>query len=329
VIFLMIMCASMQNIEPKDSVPKINVAVGVIKDGQDRVLIAKRKAHVHQGGLWEFSGGKFEAGENAESALSRELLEELNIKPIKTSPLIELSFAYPEINVRLHVYEVHAFIGEVIAREGQVIKWVAKSELDHYAFPEANKAILTAIKLGRQYAIINGSNIKQVLQDLDDVSAQGVGVVQIRAKHLNAQDAEQLISAVKAKCNVLQLNYLFNSQNIVAKTSGAGMHLTSSDLMRLKRRPESSGFVAASCHSLQELRRAEQLGLDFVVLSPVNKTASHPDASPLGWLKFTQWVAGVNLPVFALGGVNKEDYDLSLSSGAQGISGIRLFKVNK
>jgi 8-oxo-dGTP diphosphatase len=71
------------------------------------------------------------------------------------------------------------------------------------------------------------------------------------------------------------------------------------------------------------------LGLDFVVLSPVNKTVSHSEANPLGWQQFSQWVAQINLPVFALGGVDKQDYDLALSCGAQGIAGISLFKVNK
>ena len=324
--FPMIMCASMQNIEPKSSLSRVNVAVGVIKDTQGRILIAQRKTDAHLGGLWEFPGGKFEVGENAESALRRELFEELNIKPIKATPLIELNFDYPEVSVRLHVYEVSHFSGEVIAREGQDFRWIIKAELDQYPFPEANKAILSAIKLGRQYAIINGDNIKQVLRDLHDVAAQGVNLVQVRAKNLNRQDAEQLIRVVKVECDVLQLGCLLNSQIIGAKASGAGVHLTSSDLMVLNQRPESAGFVAASCHSLQELRQAERLGLDFVVLSPVNKTASHLEANPLGWQQFSQWVAQINLPVFALGGVGKQDYDLALSCGAQGISGISLFK---
>ena len=327
--FPMIMCASMQNTEPKNDLSRVNVAVGVIKDAQGRILITQRKADAHLGGLWEFPGGKFEVGENAESALSRELFEELNIRPINTSPLIELSFDYPEVSVRLHVYEVNRFSGEVIAREGQGFRWITTAELDQYQFPEANKVILSAIKVGRQYAIINGENIKQVLRGLHDVAAQGVNLVQVRAKNLNRQDAEQLIRVVRAECDVLQLEYLLNSQIIGAKASGAGVHLTSSDLMMLKQRPENAGLVAASCHNLRELRQAERLGLDFVVLSPVNKTASHLEANPLGWQQFSQWVAQINLPVFALGGVGRQDYDLALSCGAQGISGISLFKSNK
>ena len=327
--FLMIMCASMQNIEPKPGLSRLNVAVGVIKDTQDRILITQRKADVHLGGLWEFPGGKFEVGEDAESALSRELFEELNIKPIKAAPLIELNFDYPEVSVRLYVYEVSHFSGDVIAREGQDFRWIIKGELDQYQFPEANKAILSAIKLERQYAIINGENIKQVLRGLHGVAAQGVNLVQVRAKNLNRQDAEQLIRMVKTECGVLQLECLFNSQIIGAKESGAGVHLTSSDLMVLNQRPESVGFVAASCHSLQELRQAERLGLDFVVLSPVKKTVSHSEADPLGWQQFSQWVAQINLPVFALGGIDKQDYGLALSCGAQGISGISLFKSHK
>ena len=325
-IFPMIMYVLMQNIEPKGGAIRVNVAVGIIQDAQSRILIARRKADAHLAGLWEFPGGKLEAGESAVEALSRELFEELNIKPISTAPLIELNFDYQEVSVRLHVYEVSRFSGEVIAQERQDFKWINEGELDQYRFPEANKAILSAIKLGRQYAIIGSDNIKQ---DLHDISAQGVDLVQIRAKHLNRQDARDLMNTVKSECAVLRLKYLLNSQIMGAQTSGAGLHLTSSDMMILKRRPEGKRVVAASCHNLQELRQAERLGLDFVVLSPVNKTVSHSEANPLGWQQFSQWVAQINLPVFALGGVDKQDYDLALSCGAQGIAGISLFKVNK
>ena len=57
--------------------------------------------------------------------------------------------------------EVHKFEGMPVGREGQLLKWVGLDELDSYEFPAANKPILAAIKLGRQYAIIGGNNIQQ------------------------------------------------------------------------------------------------------------------------------------------------------------------------
>jgi 8-oxo-dGTP diphosphatase len=85
------------------------------------------------------------------------------------------------------------------------------------------------------------------------------------------------------------------------------------------------GWVGASCHDLHELQQAQRLGLDYVLLSPVLPTPSHPDAVPLGWQRFTQWVEQVNLPVYALGGVGLESLDLAKQYGAQGIAAIRAF----
>lgn len=304
----------------------IDVAVGVIRDKDGRVLIAKRKNDVHQGGLWEFPGGKLEQLETDVQALNRELLEELNIQPKSSSPLIICNYNYPNLNVRLHVHEVHKFDGIPIGCEGQSLKWVSLDELGNYRFPAANKPILTAIKLGRQYAIIGGKNAQQVLSSLERIAKLGVTLVQIRVKDLSGREAELLMEQVRHKCSELNLSYLLNSQMPGQRNSDEGLHLSSTDLMTVIQRPEGSGFVAASCHSLQELRKAESLALDFAVLSPVKQTSSHLEAKPLGWELFKEWVANVNIPVFALGGIKTQDFEQAIACGAQGISGIGLYK---
>jgi thiamine monophosphate synthase len=81
--------------------------------------------------------------------------------------------------------------------------------------------------------------------------------------------------------------------------------------------------LSASCHDAQELQQAENLGLDFVVLSPVLPTRSHPDAEVLGWQKFSQLCEQISLPVYALGGMSTELMPKSWMHGAQGIAGIR------
>jgi len=304
----------------------VNVAVGVVRDKAGRVLIAKRKDGAHQGGLWEFPGGKVEPAESDQQALNRELFEELGIKPKSSSPLIAISHKYPECHVCLHVREVHDYVGEPIGREGQMCSWVRVEELSSYKFPVANKPIISAIVLGRQYAIISGSDAQHVLRNLECAYAQGAQLVQIRAKELKAVDAKELMAMVRARCSELGMGFLINSQMPVKRMLEDGLHLTSSDLMVLKQRPECSGFVAASCHSLLELRKAEQLALDFAVLSPVKQTISHPGAEVLGWQQFSAWVDKVNIPVFALGGLARKDYEKALECGAQGISGISLYK---
>ncbi|MBT3812897.1 MAG: Nudix family hydrolase [Gammaproteobacteria bacterium] len=307
---------------------RVDVAIGVVRDKIGRILIARRKDDAHLGGFWEFPGGKFEGDEDASEALNRELFEELNIKPKSSSSLIKVNYSYPDINVQLHVREVHDFEGTPVSREGQSLKWLTLHELNNYTFPEANKPILSAIKLGRQYAIIGGKSVPEVLLELDDIAKQGVSLVQIRVKGLSELDTEKILEAARIRCHELSLTYLINSQMPVKNNQvDEGVHLTSSDLMSLSQRPENTGFVGASCHSLQELRKVEELALDFAVLSPVMPTSSHPEARALGWQQFGDWVAEVNIPVFALGGIRKQDFEQAITSGAQGISGISLFSA--
>jgi len=316
----------MQNIEPKSKPQRIDVAVGVVFDSVGRILIAQRKADSHQGGLWEFPGGKFELNEDVEQALGRELSEELGIKPIKTRPLIKLDYSYPDVDVRLHVVEVNEFSGDAKGREGQPIRWVSKSELYKYTFPKANKVILSALKVGRQYAIINIDSVEQVLSDLVGVAEQGVRLVQLRAEAVVDQNSKSIAESVAAKCAELNVICLFNSRIVGVSNGDCGLHLTSRDLMVLDKRPIVNGFVAASCHSKGELKKAEELGLDFVVLSPVKKTKSHPEVEPLGWQRFKSWVNDANIPVYALGGMCEKDMEMALSCGAQGLAGIGMYQ---
>ncbi|MCL1078769.1 8-oxo-dGTP diphosphatase MutT [Parashewanella spongiae] len=124
---------------------RIHVAVGVIIDPTDRILIAKRPEHLHQGGKWEFPGGKVEIGETTEQALIRELKEEVNLTVFSSEPFIKLSFDYPDKQVLLDVHSVIAFTGQAKGMEDQQIKWVSKAEVIEYNFPEANQPILEKI----------------------------------------------------------------------------------------------------------------------------------------------------------------------------------------
>lgn len=122
---------------------EVKVAAGVIeRDGQ--VLVTQRAAKAHQGGLWEFPGGKLESGESAEQALVRELAEELNIQVTQQAPLIEISHDYGDKQVRLFVFVVRAFEGEPQGLEGQPMQWVAAADLNTLSFPAANLPIIQA-----------------------------------------------------------------------------------------------------------------------------------------------------------------------------------------
>ncbi len=129
-----------------DKVSIVHVAVGVILNSAGQIFIAKRADHLHQGGLWEFPGGKVDAGETVQQALSRELREELAIAVTSCSALMEIRHDYGDKSVLLDVWIVDAFEGEAIGNEGQETAWVDVSELRAYEFPQANEAIIAAIE---------------------------------------------------------------------------------------------------------------------------------------------------------------------------------------
>ncbi|CAA0109835.1 8-oxo-dGTP diphosphatase [Halioglobus japonicus] len=124
----------------------VHVAVGVILDAQRNILITRRAPQAHQGDLWEFPGGKVEAGESLLQALTRELHEELGIAIGRTSALLEINHDYGDKKVLLDVHIVWEFSGEAIPQEGQPMAWVAAPELSSYTFPAANKPIVEAVE---------------------------------------------------------------------------------------------------------------------------------------------------------------------------------------
>lgn len=129
-------------LSPKSALSRLEVVVAIITNSQDEVLVARRAAHKHQGGLWEFPGGKVEAGERLEAALSREIYEELGISVQKAQPFMQLTHDYPDKTIILHVWQVTQFQGEAYGKEQQPIAWVPKAELLNLSFPEANQVIL-------------------------------------------------------------------------------------------------------------------------------------------------------------------------------------------
>ncbi|WP_412971379.1 8-oxo-dGTP diphosphatase MutT [Glaciecola sp. MF2-115] len=127
---------------------QVHVAVGVVRRN-NTFFICKRADHQHQGGKWEFPGGKVEPGESVEEALDRELHEEIGIRVLNSSELIEIAHEYPDKRVLLSVLFVNEFSAEPFGKEGQLHKWVALNELRNIDFPEANAAIVDAILLNR------------------------------------------------------------------------------------------------------------------------------------------------------------------------------------
>lgn len=313
--------------EPNANSRPVHVLAGVIRNASGEVLIARRHIHTHLGGLWEFPGGKLETGEDRFGGLVRELREELGIRVTDAQPLIQVPYAYPEKTVLLDVWEVQGYVGEVIGLEGQALQWVAPGELHEWPMPPADRPIVTAIRIPDRYLITPepGGDREAFLQQLEDRLSQGIRLVQLRAKRLDDQDYEALAKCALAICVSRGATLLLNHRPEMAQRVGAhGVHLNSRRLRRLRTRPLDGTFlVAASCHTREELMHGQKLGLDFAVLGAVNSTPTHPDAIPLGWRQFADWIADIAFPVYALGGMSVADIETSRRSGGQGIAAIR------
>lgn len=123
----------------------VRVAVGVVVKDSD-VFVSLRPDNVHQGGKWEFPGGKVEQNETVETALARELKEEIDIDIASSQPLIVINHDYGDKQVSLEVRVVDQFSGQPHGKEGQQTRWVAIGDLEPNDFPAANEAIIHALR---------------------------------------------------------------------------------------------------------------------------------------------------------------------------------------
>ena len=136
----------------------VEVAVGVIKRN-NRIFISKRADELHQGGLWEFPGGKREQNESLEQALARELHEEVGIDVIEQNEFLLIEHDYGDKKVRLDVRLVERFSGEPCHQENQTSQWVDIADLANFSFPAANRVIVE--KLQKESELVKAEKSKK------------------------------------------------------------------------------------------------------------------------------------------------------------------------
>src|SRR5215470_11291406 len=127
--------------------PIVLVAAVALLNRDGKVLIARRPPGRPLAGLWEFPGGKVEAGEEPETALIREILEELGIEIARADlmPLTFASHAYPEFHLLMPLYLCKRWQGSIAAQEDQELRWVRLDELTHYDMPPADEPLKTSL----------------------------------------------------------------------------------------------------------------------------------------------------------------------------------------
>ncbi|MDP1765493.1 MAG: Nudix family hydrolase [Methylotenera sp.] len=323
-------------------VPVTNIteaAVGVIQRDNGLVLLAERPAGKPWAGYWEFPGGKIEEDETPGHALKRELQEELGITVKTFYPWLTRVFDYaakydatgqleaPAKTVKLHFFIITKWEGVPFGMEKQAISWQNPEKVTVDPMLPANAPILTALSLPTIYAITNLSELGAYLffERLKTALDHGLMMIQVREKQLSHEELRLFVERVIEVSAPYEAKLFINSTssysglNLAHELGVTGVHLTAQDLMKLQQKPDGI-LCGASCHNRQELAQAEALGLDYVMLSPVQVTLSHQDATPLGWNDFHDLIAGYSLPVYALGGMRADDLLTARLHGAHGVA---------
>lgn len=187
---------------------------------------------------------------------------------------------------------------------------------------------LNFMELPRLYAITDrkkygedfGGTLEKILQS-------GVRMVQLREKDLKDRELYKLAKEVRKLTKKYEALFLINERFDIALAVGAdGVHLPEHSFPpSLVKKINPDFIVGFSAHSLDSAKYAEKEGADFITLSPIFKTTSHPQVQPLGLTALKEVSEAVKIPVYALGGITWERIKMCYKNGAYGIAGITMF----
>lgn len=295
----------------------VEVAAAVIERPDGSFLLAQRPAGKVYAGWWEFPGGKVHAGEGLQTALARELHEELGIDVARAYPWVTRVHVYEHATVMLHFFRVVEWSGEPKAKEGQAFVWQRLGTPVVEPMLPANGPVLASLALPLEYAITDAQALgaAEQLARVEARMKDGLRLIQVRDR--DHWERARLIYVVTSMARQYGAKVLVNGGPAVD-----GIHFTAAQLMTLRARPQGApnALMAASCHTSQELGHAMAIGLDFVVLGPVKATPSHADAPLLGWEGFRRIAEGASIPVYAIGGLRMSDLHEARRAGAHGLA---------
>ncbi|MEO1890251.1 MAG: Nudix family hydrolase [Candidatus Thioglobus sp.] len=304
----------------------IKAVVGVLRNESGQILIAKRQDHQFMAGFWELPGGKIESDETTEETIIRELNEELGVKVNTLSLHQTMQHTYADRMVELCIYNIDQYQNTPLGIEGQQIAWVSVQELHNYQLLPTMKAFINSITLPNKYWITPSTNHQSEswMKKFDEKMTQDISLIQLRSK--TTLD-NHFIAELHDKCKQHNVKLLINTIDKSFDESHCdGWHITTDEMLKLNKNPcDENKLLGASTHSLDEALKAQEIGADFVVISPVQATQTHPETIPIGWKAAEEVVRKLNIPVYFLGGMDLEDLDKTLKIGAQGIAGVSAF----
>ncbi len=302
--------------------PEIQVACALIwRDGQ--ILLSKRHQSAHQGGLWEFPGGKFETGEDSRGCLNRELEEELGIRIRDAEFMFQIPFNYYDKAIRLWVYEVFAFDGEPQGLEGQAVQWFSADAVKTLQFPKANDAVVRAIGLPRMMRIYDPSLMLEPV--IWGTQIENRCLLYFR-RLLPGVELETAIDTALSRGHQVILTL----DQLLCFRPGCGVHLRKTDrvsdaLGQFEKLNEPWPITAGIRHE-RDIERQRMWPSDALLISPVRETPSHYDMEPLGWERFSELARKVGVPAYALGGMTRDDQSMVTKHAGFGVAGIRGFQ---
>jgi 8-oxo-dGTP diphosphatase len=242
---------------------EIHVVAGAITDAEGRVLIAQRPRGRHLAGRWEFPGGKLAAGEEPYAGLQRELAEELGVAVRAARPLIRLRHTYPDRRVLLDVWQVTDYEGEPQALESQALAWARPDELPQHDLLEADRAIVTALRLPRLARVLAPG---ETLQSVRGRAAQTIlvpapedGAGELDADSVAAaRAAGHRIFVTGVDVDAVRVAALARCDGVVLRWMGQSLHVDRSGAF----------LVGVHCVDAEGATQAVAEGAHFLVLAP-------------------------------------------------------------
>lgn len=266
--------------------PEIHVIAGTLFDQDGRVLIAQRPRGRHMAGRWEFPGGKLAFGEDPLEGLARELAEELGVTVRAARPLIRLHHSYPDRRVLLDVWCVTDFEGTPQGLDAQALDWVKPDELPDRDLLEADRAIVTALRLPQRARLVategeitalRDDEAQTILWQLAESAAQALDPAIVRAAQARGHRVFALGDGVEA----VRLAAMAGADGAVLRWHGQNLHVDRAGRF----------LVGVLCETETGAIEAAGEGAHFLVVAP--------NQAPVPERELAQLCRMVSIPVFS------------------------------